>query len=339
MTVLGHCRKRVRQALVSAGRRAGAEWLLRRPAHRLICPLYHTVRSTTPSWWGPRYRIKTPAEFELDLDQWLRWGKPVSLSDLIAWSRGKRDCPRGFFLSFDDGYRELYEVVAPILRRKGVPATFFLVSSLLDNAAVFCRDHLGLISQAMEGASPAALAEVHARLKRAGLSWAELWASRQPQPQLIAELSALLEVDAKAWLEREQPYLTTAQASELLQAGFALGAHSIDHPLYAGLAPEEQVRQTRVSMDFIVSRFGLDHRAFAFPYGEFGVDPGFVISMVKRGAVEIFFGTDGVHPDARAPRLVQRLSCEDHRGSLREHLTSHLADSWVRSLRKGKRQS
>lgn len=337
MTLLGHCRGGIRRGLIAAARRAGPEWLLQRPIHRLVCPLYHLVRPQAPGWWGPRYPIKSPREFETDLDQWLRWGTPVSMSDLIAWARGKRDCPRGFFLSFDDGYRELYEVVAPILRRKGVSATFFLVSSLLDNAAVFGRDHLGLIGQAMKGASPAALAEVHARLKQAGLSWAELWASRQPQPQLLTELSTLLEVDAPAWLERERPYLTTAQARELLQAGFALGAHSIDHPLYAGLAPEEQVRQTRVSMDFVVSRFGLDYRAFAFPYGEFRVDPGFVVSMVKRGAVEIFFGTDGVHPDARAPRLVQRLSCEDHRGSLREHLTSHLAESWVQSLRKGKR--
>lgn len=337
MTVLGHCRKRVRQALVSVGRQTGAEWLLRRPAHRLICPLYHTVRSTTPSWWGPRYRIKTPAEFELDLDQWLRWGKPVSMSDLIAWSRGKRDCPRGFFLSFDDGYRELHEVVAPILRRKGVPAAFFITTSLLDNRSIFFEDYVGLIAEAMRQAAPVQRAEVEARLCEAGLSLEALLRLRQPQHPLIGQLSELLELNPAEWLATEQPYLTSTQCRELLQAGFSLGAHSIDHPVYDKLPTDEQVRQTRASMEELVREFGLNYRAFAFPYGEFGLDQEFVPSMVERGAVEMFFGTGGVHPDSRAPRLVRRLGCEDHRGSLRQHLTNHLADSWVRSLRKGKK--
>lgn len=332
MTLLGHCRGGIRRGLIAAARRAGPDWLLKRPVHRLVCPLYHCVRAQTPSWWGPRYPVKSPREFEADLDQWLRWGAPVSVSDLIAWSRGKRDCPRGFFLSFDDGYRELYEVVAPILRRKGVPAAFFITTSLLDNKSIFFEDHLGLIAEAMRRAAPAKRAEVEARLCEAGLSLEALLRLRQPQHPLIGQLSALLELNPAEWLATEQPYLTGAQCRELLQAGFALGAHSIDHPVYAGLPADEQVRQTRVSMDELVKQFGLDYRAFAFPYGEFGLDQEFVPSMVMRGAVEMFFGTGGVHPDSRAPRLVQRLWCEDHRGSLRQHVTNHLAESWVQGM-------
>jgi peptidoglycan/xylan/chitin deacetylase (PgdA/CDA1 family) len=220
------------------------------------------------------------------------------------------------------------------LRRKGVPASFFITSSLLDNAAVYFQDHLGLIGQAIETAGPTARAEAESCLQRVGMSWADLCACRQPQHPLIGQMSALLEVDSKAWLESEQPYVTTAQCRELLQAGFALGAHSIDHPLYAALSAEEQVRQTVVSMDSIANRFGLNYRAFAFPYGEFGVDRNFVPAMVKRGVAEVFFGTRGVVPDSRAPRMVQRLWCEDHDGSLDQHVTHALAESWVQGIGK-----
>jgi hypothetical protein len=38
-----------------------------------------------------------------------------------------------FMLSFDDGFREMHDIVAPILREKGVPAVFFLNSGFIDN--------------------------------------------------------------------------------------------------------------------------------------------------------------------------------------------------------------
>ena len=45
---------------------------------------------------------------------------------------GKLD-RRCLHLTFDDGFRELHDVVAPILLRKGIPATFFVNSAFIDN--------------------------------------------------------------------------------------------------------------------------------------------------------------------------------------------------------------
>ena len=53
-------------------------------------PGYHTVRESDSAWWGGRYRIKSPREFEQDLDLLLRIAEPVDLGQLLAWQRGSR---------------------------------------------------------------------------------------------------------------------------------------------------------------------------------------------------------------------------------------------------------
>ena len=100
---------------------------LRRMPDTLVCPVYHTAWDRSPPYWDERYPVKTLRQLEQDLDDLLRLSEPLELAELLDWAAGRRSRPRGWFLSFDDGYRELAQQIAPLLSRKGVPATFFCV--------------------------------------------------------------------------------------------------------------------------------------------------------------------------------------------------------------------
>ena len=103
---------------------------------RLVAPVYHAVTDKWPLYLRGAPGIKNVAEFEADLDWLLQHFNPIGLDVLIDAARTGKTLPsRALFLSFDDGHRELADVVAPILEQKGVPATFFLCTSLLDNRA------------------------------------------------------------------------------------------------------------------------------------------------------------------------------------------------------------
>ena len=60
--------------------------------------------------------------------------KPITLLDLLHSVSTGEPVPRhAFLLTFDDGFREITEIIAPLLLRKGIPATFFLATAFLDN--------------------------------------------------------------------------------------------------------------------------------------------------------------------------------------------------------------
>lgn len=295
---------------------------------RLHCPLYHVVREAAPLWWGNRYRIKTTAEFTADMDEWLGWSQPLPLDALLRWGKGEAMKPEGFHLSFDDGYREMAEVIAPILKAKGIPATFFITSSLIDQGRIFFEDHLGLIGDAITRASPSLRDEAF-RLGGSPEDLRELWSTRNPKNPRIGELSDLLEIDVSGWLASEQPYLTTPMIEGLIRDGFSIGSHSIDHPVFHALNLEEQEEQVRISTDAIVARFGLNYSVFAFPYGEFGVARDLPSRLCDKGVIDTCFGTRGLVSDDREPLVIQRLWCEGHAGTLDSFVRNAFAQAWA----------
>ncbi|MGB5340370.1 MAG: polysaccharide deacetylase family protein, partial [Gammaproteobacteria bacterium] len=63
-----------------------------------------------------------------------------SLEDFFLWLAGDKELPEGsFLLTFDDGFRGVYEHAAPVLQHLGWPATVFLVSRLIGGQDVWCQ--------------------------------------------------------------------------------------------------------------------------------------------------------------------------------------------------------
>ncbi len=213
----------------------------------------------------------------------LRIAEPVDLGQLLAWQRGLAERPAGWFLSFDDGYRELHDVAAPILLRKGIPATFFFCSSFIDNRQAFFEDIIGLISEKLSRCTPAARAEVDGILSKRGSSLSQLLRARIPQADLISAVTQVLEIDVGAWLGHERPYVTTSQVKSLLNQGFTVGAHSVDHSLFEQIHSEQRHAQLETGIAEIALRFDLDYKVFAFPYGEFGLTREFLESIEQEG--------------------------------------------------------
>ena len=117
----------------------------------VILPYYHMVSDESLPHVRPLYQYKNISQFKQDLDFLLTHFKPVSLQDLLNSLGGKTTLPpRSFLLSFDDGFREMAEVVAPILKAKGVPAVFFLNSAFVDNHELCFQQKIALLVDRLE---------------------------------------------------------------------------------------------------------------------------------------------------------------------------------------------
>jgi peptidoglycan/xylan/chitin deacetylase (PgdA/CDA1 family) len=281
----------------------------------LILPYYHMVSDEALPHVEPLYQYRTVRQFTDDVDFFLKNYEPVTLSDLLAHIHSGKILPtRAFLLSFDDGFREMAEIVAPILKAKGVPAVFFVNSAFVDNRDLCFLQKIALVIARLKFKSSEGLADKIKTILRANEICGDkiipmlrliLYAKRA----VLDELESAGGLDFNMFLAQQKPYLTSEQIRAMLRDGFAVGAHSVDHPFYGDLTLDEQLRQTQHSVEFVQKEFGVDYRAFAFPHSDAGVSREFFERGYANGTLQISFGTGGLLRDPW-PKHFQRFSME-----------------------------
>lgn len=287
-------------------------WLIRLTGQRLFLPFYHTVsRESKLPHIHHLYPLRTLAEFEKEIDFILKHYRPISLQGLFDQLKSGKPLEQNtFFLSFDDGLREIADFISPLLLRKGVPATIFLNANFVDNKDLFFRYKASLIIDHFEKnkISDAQEKKIQKVLQHKNIRQGILEISYQNQKKL-EQLATFIDLDFKLFLKQYQPYLNSDQIKSLSQKGFTFGSHSVDHPLYSEISTEEQIRQTKESQRFINKNFPQDIKAFAFPFTDHGVSKKYFDQIRKENIVDISFGTAGLKNDSATFHL-QRFPAE-----------------------------
>jgi peptidoglycan/xylan/chitin deacetylase (PgdA/CDA1 family) len=245
-----------------------------------VLPFYHVVSPHEPDYVSS-YRVRTPEEFEQELDYLLKHFRAVDLDEAITMPRKNQ-----FHLSFDDGMKECLTVIAPILKRKGVPATFFISPTFIDNKGLFHRFKRAIL-------------ETKGVIKPGGKRF------YHHESGELDKLAALHEVSFAGY----QPYLSGTELDELHNLGFNIGAHSMDHPEMWLLSEEQQLSQVTESMKWVIGRYNPSIRAFAFPFTDDGIGLPLFQKIQQSGLVDVTFGTAGLKYDM-APKHFQRIPIE-----------------------------
>jgi len=278
----------------------------------LICPFYHGVADIQPPYTRHVYRMPTLKQFALDLEILLRHYRPLSLADLLShWERGIPLPYNAFHLSFDDGLTCCYERIRPLLLQKGIPATFFINSAFIDNKALFYRYKASLLLEHLQhtSLSPSLQKQLETLLATTPMNFSKaLLGVGYPQSSRFDQVATILGVDFDRFLQDTRPYLTLSQLQALHQEGFTLGGHSVDHPYFAALSPNAQVKQALDSVQFLQSQFNLSYQVFAFPFTDHGVLQA-VFHQLYESGLQVSFGTAGLKEDMFS-RHIQRIPME-----------------------------
>jgi peptidoglycan/xylan/chitin deacetylase (PgdA/CDA1 family) len=238
------------------------------------------------------------------------------------------------FLSFDDGYRELFDLAAPILRRLGVPATVFMTTGLVNNENWLFEDEIGLLLHRLGQLPDLQQRECRSRcLTQFGVLPEALRSVRRRPDDVLNWMWDYLELSRLDELMRYRPYLTDTMIRSMLEQGISFGAHGSSHTLVSLLPAQDQYTEITESTAWLAERFGLNYRVFAFPYGEFDIPRQTLQRVLDEGRIDLLFGTRGLVTDEFHPRLLQRVWAENHRGTLNQHLRQSLATAALRSMR------
>jgi peptidoglycan/xylan/chitin deacetylase (PgdA/CDA1 family) len=137
----------VTSAACAAGSVAGVTQRTENPRLRLPAPLphrqlevpilmYHRINVSRPGTPSMERRLTVhPADFARQM-KWLKQHgyRTVTQRELFeALFRSRRLGTKPILITFDDGYRDLYENASPVLARLGMPATAYVISSRTKN--------------------------------------------------------------------------------------------------------------------------------------------------------------------------------------------------------------
>jgi peptidoglycan/xylan/chitin deacetylase (PgdA/CDA1 family) len=173
---------------------------------------------------------------------------PITLDDWRAAAAGRTPLPpRPVLITFDDGYRSVARIGAPILAAHKLPAVVFVCSDPIANRRLLWFD--AVAARDGEGAVE--------RWKTCDYeSWRAACAGSTPVDD--SDPRAPMTVDDLVALDRS--------------GRIEIGGHTSGHPILARASRERQREEIAGNLDAIRGWTGRPVRAFAFPNGRPGVD-------------------------------------------------------------------
>jgi peptidoglycan/xylan/chitin deacetylase (PgdA/CDA1 family) len=231
--------------------------------------VWHNVESTW-SWPSP------PGAGARGLAVQLRWLKRqanvIDLADALDMlSEGHELPPRAVAISFDDGYRDNLDLAAPMLNDLALPATFFLAPAFLSGTATPWWE---VISHAIDGARRDVVTldnetfPVKHRRSREQLMDRLKLGDHESRVRWVDDLVDQLTDGQPGDVQLAQDLmLTWSGAHQLVESGFAIGSHSMEHRILAREDPDVQLKDLCLSRRSLIEQLNVPVRMLAYPNG------------------------------------------------------------------------
>jgi peptidoglycan/xylan/chitin deacetylase (PgdA/CDA1 family) len=258
--------------------------------HRVVQDYGRSARVSIPSmlisarmlekqldWLGGHYRL-------------------VALEEMATRLEEGRSTSGMATITFDDGYRDVYENAFSILERKGIPATIFAVAGTIGTSRSMNHDRLyALLSRALSRVPdpaevlaglyrdcrlPMPEPRVLARAGRTTFTALRLFLETLPQPAILAVI-ARLESHFGAREAADGLALTWDMIDEMGSAGVSIGSHSMTHALLTHESKDRKHDEISGSRQMLEARLKRPVEHFAYPDGRF--DSSTVIATAAAG--------------------------------------------------------
>jgi peptidoglycan/xylan/chitin deacetylase (PgdA/CDA1 family) len=317
----------LRRRAVRAGLVAAAEFdvwprIRAMAANSLSVLLYHRIADPqAPDFFGLAANVSaTRRGFAEQLEYLKRHYRVISLDHCIDWAAGKAALPRNAVLiTFDDGYRDNLSNALPELAERHMNAVLFVATGYVAGARVFFWDWAADAFRRTQMTS-AELPILGRRQWRTGSEqqrvaheWVDA-AKRLPERERLDNLQRLSVCLQVPGMGRAPAgvHLDWEEIRQLANGGFAIGAHSVTHPMLNRTRPDEAEWEMRTSRQEIEQQLSRPVTSFAYPFGGPGeFDPSHEQLLRRVGFAVGFRSTGGISfaRDAqRRPFAIRRIS-------------------------------
>jgi peptidoglycan/xylan/chitin deacetylase (PgdA/CDA1 family) len=197
---------------------------------------------------------------------------PDDIPRVVAHGRG-----RYALITFDDGYRDNYEIAFPILKAEGVSATFFIATGFVDFPRVPWWDEIAWMVRTSEqdrvglaGWLPAPI--LFDEPDREGAIRTLLRAYKaMPAESTGRFLNAIAEGTRTGRCSADVGlsfWMTWNMLREMKAAGMTVAGHSVTHPIMARASRERQREEIIGCATRLAEELGEPMRHFSYPVGK-----------------------------------------------------------------------
>ena len=299
----------------------GLSYMLSAQSHRIL--YLHRVGSQQKEFYPQGIEEEHLEQILAELHS--RGFRFISLSEAIKRRQESKPLHKTISLTTDDGFACNHQVLLPILKRRSIPLTLFLVGKCLDNQALAWNHKLLQIRQAStEPELDKCLNELEPKwnLKREGTLAQQLFSAGNKQGDALANLlwDQFMPQSQQDYLDLHKPFLSRSQMLDLQNSGAEFALHSFSHADFSRLSLAEmgeELQQNREAYEDL----GLPYQElFAFPYGR-SCRADLIPTLCKSNKLSLCLGGRYTVRDNRQPAyLWQRQALELSAKELRKEL-------------------
>jgi peptidoglycan/xylan/chitin deacetylase (PgdA/CDA1 family) len=245
-------------------------------AANLIVYNYHRVKPDDPRFHAEFdstvYGV-TVSEFERHVG-WLSDNFRVITDVELAGIAESGKAPSGpcAMITFDDGYRDNYDLAYPILKRYGAPAVFFIPTAIIGSRRLGWWDQIAYLiknTSAREVTVGGGRIPVEGRREEAILTLCRMMklddAGRTAT--LVEELSEACGIALPSDAAQDRELMTWQQIRELADGGMAIGSHTHTHRVLARLDRAAQREELACAKEILERETGRPVVSIAYPVG------------------------------------------------------------------------
>jgi peptidoglycan/xylan/chitin deacetylase (PgdA/CDA1 family) len=243
-------------------------------SYALRSVVFHNI-SAKESPFTSRMSVSiSPAKFEAALRFLTKYYTPVSLQDVLTNAGGRGLPSRAVLVTFDDAYASVAESAAPLCRKFGVPAVFFVNAAFLDNQQLapdnlvcYVANVLGM--ETIRAAAGAVRGAGTFKLQ----SLSEVFTSFFPAISLgerevfLEALRQFAGINESRMAKEAGLYLTSKQLGDMASFDFEIGNHTYTHVHGRSLSPQDFAPQVDRNKAELEAASGTKVRSFSLPYG------------------------------------------------------------------------
>ncbi|MGM0609427.1 MAG: polysaccharide deacetylase family protein [Candidatus Muiribacteriota bacterium] len=271
--------------------------------NKLSILTFHRITEKQQNYFIPPMAI-TSSGFEALIKNISHFYKFVDLKTAADKIKNNEYTGNSVAVSFDDGYKDNYDIAMPVLKKYNIPATFFVPVNQIDNNEPYWWDFLYYIVKNYRERLVSFFEKETKNFSEFQSINRNIHLSEDMYCRvLVQQINSMTETDRITFLEKlknsfgaydgKRLLMNWNEIKDLKKQNFSIGSHTLSHIPLTDLNEAEVEKEINLSKKILEKRINSPVNGFCYPRGAWNKD---IESIVKKAgydyAVTTEYGTN-----------------------------------------------